>query len=303
MGQKIKVVFFGQSGPFSAPALRGLLRLKSDQFEFCAVVQGVRRPIGGAPHAWSRPSRLRPRRILGGQNLCDVAVAAGIPVLVTADVNAGDVASELRRLEPDVLVCVGFHCLFERALLEVPRLMAVNVHPSLLPRWRGPSPIFWMLKAQESKLGITLHCLNEGEDAGDILWQAEVDRPAGLTGGELYALAAEGAVEALGAFLNDPLGMERVPQGARVGPRARRPTPEDAEVDPKEWGCEALADFATGAHYFRQVILVIYGDRYPVKSVERIELGESLPGDWLEVDDLFGVRCRDGTLWLKLFES
>lgn len=303
MGHRIKVVFFGQSGPFSAPALRGLLRLKSDKFEICAVVQGVRRPIGGALHAWSHPLRLRPRRILGGQNLCDVALAAGIPVLVTADVNAVDVTSELRSLKPDVLVCVGFHCLFDRRLLELPRLMAVNVHPSLLPRWRGPSPIFWMLKSKEPKLGVTLHCLTEAEDAGDIVWQGEFERPSGLSGGELYTLAAEHAVQPLEAFLNAPLESVLKPQGAKVGPRARRPRPEDVEVDPIEWECQALADFVTGAHYFQSVVVVICGDRYPVKSVERIELGESLPGDWLEVDELFGVSCKDGTLWLRLFES
>ena len=303
MSKKVKVVFFGQSGPFSAPALRGLLRAKSKDFEILAVVQGVRRPISGNVHAWHRPSRFRPKRILGGQNLTDVALAAGVPTLTTADVNADYVVGELSRLEPDVLVCVGFHCLFAPALLAVPKQLSLNVHPSLLPRWRGPAPIFWMLREGESELGVTLHCITEGEDAGEILWQSAVQRPPRLTGGQLYTLAAEHAIEPLIEVLGDPAGVERRRQGERIGPRARRPKPQDMEIDPAEWRCQALADFVVGASYFQRVVLTIYGDRYPVKSLERVEEGETLPGDWLEADGNFGVSCRDGTLWLKLLES
>ena len=100
MGNVTKVVFLGQSGPFSAPALRGLLRAKSSSFEIAAVVQGVRHPIQGAQHAWFRPTRVWPRRIISGQNLRDLAVGARIPTLVTADVNAAYVREELEKLAP-----------------------------------------------------------------------------------------------------------------------------------------------------------------------------------------------------------
>ena len=79
---------------------------------------------------------------------------------------------------------------------------------------------------------------------------------------------------------------------------ARRPKPEDLEVNPREWPCQALANFIAGASYFGPTVLKMYGDAYPVKAVQRMEVGEDLPGDWLEVDDILGVRCRDGTLWL-----
>ena len=298
MGNVTKVVFLGQSGPFSAPALRGLLRAKSSNFEIAAVVQGVRHPIQGAQHAWFRPTRVWPRRIISGQNLRDLAVGARIPTLVTADVNAAYVREELEKLEPDLLVCVGFHCLFSEALLKVPKLFALNVHPSCLPKWRGPSPIFWMLRAGEDKLGVTIHCLDAGEDSGDILWQGVCSPPALSSGGDLYRLAVEAALEPLANIIERPHLVERKPQGAREGPRARRPKPEDLEVNPREWPCQALANFIAGASYFGPTVLKMYGDAYPVKAVQRMEVGEDLPGDWLEVDDILGVRCRDGTLWL-----
>lgn len=296
-------MFFGQSGPFSVPALRGLVRAKSVRFDIVAVVQGVRRPVAGETHSWSKPSRFRPRRILGGQNLCDVAVAAGIPTLRTMDVNADVVVAELEALKPDLLVCVGFHCLFGAKILALPRLFGVNVHPSMLPRWRGPSPIFWTLKECEPTLGVSIHVLSPGEDTGDIFWQTEVKRPRQASGGELYRVAAEVAVMPLLEILSSPETLERHPQAQTEGPRARRPSPEDLEVVPAQWGCEDLGDFMTGASYFHAVTLVIDGDRYRVKGLDRFELGEDLPGDWLEADGLFGARCRDGTIWVSLFDG
>ena len=196
-------------------------------------------------------------------------------------------------------MCVGFHCLFTEALLQVPKLFALNVHPSSLPRWRGPSPIFWTLRNAERVLGVTVHCLDAGEDSGDIIWQGECDLPAMSSGGDLYRLAVEIALEPLIDVLRHPLSIERRPQPEREGPRARRPRPEDFEVQPNEWSCQSLANFISGAGYFGPTVVSIYGETYSVSAVERIELGVDLPGDWLEVDELLGVQCTDGTLWLK----
>ena len=121
--------------------------------------------------------------------------------------------------------------------------------------------------------------------------KGECRSPALSSGGDLYRLAVKAALEPLIEIIERPHLAERRPQGAREGPRARRPKPEDLEVNPREWPCQSLANFIAGASYFGPTVLKMYGDAYPVKAVQRIEVGEDLPGDWLEVDDLLGVRC------------
>jgi len=235
---------------------------------------------------------------VGGQNLKDVAVRAGLPTLATADVNASVVCDELRPYDVDILVCVGFHCLFGANLLSLPKLLAMNLHPSMLPKWRGPSPIFWLLREGETELGVTLHELTDAEDAGAILWQQSTPFGNGLSGGDLYRLAVEESLEALINVLNAPQELVRCTQSQPTGARARRPRDEDFSVVPSRWSCQALSNFIAGAAYFGTVRICLEDEVLEAPSVNRIDFDDSLPGDWIERDGLIGVRCQDGVVWL-----
>jgi methionyl-tRNA formyltransferase len=97
----------------------------------------------------------------------------------------------LAEFAPD-LVCVScFSKIIPPRLLQLPKLGVLNLHPALLPKYRGPSPVFWQLHNGEPTLGVTVHYMNEHLDSGDIVLQAKVPFPDGATGSELETLCAE----------------------------------------------------------------------------------------------------------------
>ena len=84
------------------------------------------------------------------------------------------IAPLLAAYEPDLVVCMGFNWRIPPEALAVPRLGVVNEHPSLLPRWRGPSPVAWAIRNDERELGLTIHLMDEDFDTGPILAQGSV---------------------------------------------------------------------------------------------------------------------------------
>lgn len=135
----MNVAFFGQSGPYSPTALRYLVQ-GPKPYHVRLVIEGVSRRILGQAHRWQRARRcVAPPT----DDLAATAVAAGIDTLQTSDVNATYILRQIAQRSIDILVCVGFNRLFSPALLATAPVAALNAHPSALPAWRGPSPLFW----------------------------------------------------------------------------------------------------------------------------------------------------------------
>ena len=169
------VVLIGRSRPFR-PAAGGALR------------QGWRhlRRSGPRllPYLWANyalPQGLgRLRRLAGGRGtLAGLAAARGLPVHDLDDVNDAATAAALRAARPDLLVSLHFDQIFTAATLALAPLGGINLHPSLLPRHRGPVPAIWALAEPEPAFGVTIHRLVPRIDAGAILAQAAVPLPPG----------------------------------------------------------------------------------------------------------------------------
>src|SRR5215470_9610068 len=94
-----------------------------------------------------------------------------LPVICPLDVNTPEVIEQIRALEPDVLFSFMFRQLLRPALLQIPRLGALNLHPSALPKYRGRAPINWVLVNGETETGVSLHYMVERPDRGDIVAQ------------------------------------------------------------------------------------------------------------------------------------
>ncbi|MEK7387956.1 MAG: methionyl-tRNA formyltransferase, partial [candidate division NC10 bacterium] len=122
------------------------------------------------------------------------ALAAGLPVLQPARLRDPEWPGRLRELGAEVGVVVAFGQILPRAVLEAPRRGSINVHGSLLPRWRGAAPIQWALIRGETVTGITTFQMDEGMDTGPLLLQASTPIGPEETAGELAArLAVLGA--------------------------------------------------------------------------------------------------------------
>ena len=93
---------------------------------------------------------------------------------------------EIKALKPDLICVVSYGIILPKSFLEIPRLGCINVHPSMLPKYRGSAPIQWAVLNGDKKTGVTIMYLNEQMDAGDIIIQKEVDIGDDETTGELW---------------------------------------------------------------------------------------------------------------------
>ena len=173
------------------------------------------------------------------------ALALGLPLAQPQRLAGEADLAPLREWRPELLVVVAYGLLLPRALLDLPRLGCLNLHASLLPRWRGAAPIQRALLAGDTETGVTIMQLDAGLDTGPILAQQSVAIGAGMTGAQLQPLlAAQGA----------RLMLEVIAALAAGTARARAQPSEGVTYAPKLEKHEALIDWSTSArHIARQV--------------------------------------------------
>ena len=172
----LRVIFYG-TPEFALPTLEALLR----QHEVVAVVTQPDRPAGRGQRVTPPPVKVR-------------AEAAGLTVLQPPRLRDPGWAERLRELGADVGVVVAFGQILSRAVLDAPRRGSINVHASLLPRYRGAAPIAWAIMRGEHETGITTFQMDEGMDTGATLLMTRTPIGPEETAGELaIRLAALGA--------------------------------------------------------------------------------------------------------------
>jgi len=131
-----------------------------------------------------------------------------LPEIETRSVNSDDFRKTLIKLNPDIVLVGSWGEKFEKATYSIPKTATINAHPSLLPKYRGPNPYFWVIKNQESTTGVTFHLMDEGFDTGAILAQEEVKIFPTDTGRSLkdrLVLTARGVACALLRDLNEDI--------------------------------------------------------------------------------------------------
>ncbi|MFO7679537.1 MAG: formyltransferase family protein, partial [Chloroflexota bacterium] len=187
----MNVLFFGMLGEFSRLVLQALL-----EAGFAAVGVVVPAENGGVPIRELKPVtaasagsglafQLRPAQA----NIVHLAWQRGIPVYEVSRLAAPETRQTLAELRPDVACVACFNKRIPAALLALPRHGFLNVHPSLLPHFRGPAPLFWTFRAGVQETGITIHFMDEGLDSGDIALQAPLTLPDGVSGPEADVLS------------------------------------------------------------------------------------------------------------------
>jgi methionyl-tRNA formyltransferase len=186
----MRIVFIG-AGDIGVPTLRALLR--SSAHELIGVLTQPDKPVGRAQHIEPAPiKRALTRDAPGGH-----ALPTKIPILQPARIKDRKAIEEIRALQPDVIVVMAYGQILPREVLEVPRIACLNLHASLLPRWRGAAPIQAAIAAGDPETGITVMYMAEGLDTGDILLQRRIDILPTDTGGVLHDRLAQIAADAL----------------------------------------------------------------------------------------------------------
>ena len=171
----MRVVFMG-TPDFSVPALEKI----ASEHEVVAVVTQKDKPKGRGQEVSYTPVK-------------ESALKLNIPVLQPDKVKEDSFVEELRALNPDVIVVIAFGQILSKEILDMPKYGCVNVHASLLPKYRGAAPIQWAVIDGEEKSGVCTMKMDEGLDTGDIIDKEEITLDPKETGGSLFdKLAALG---------------------------------------------------------------------------------------------------------------
>lgn len=145
--------------------------------------------------AYTRPDKEAGRgRQLGSSPVKRLARQQGIPVVQPRTLKSAEAVQELVSLRPDLVVVAAFGCILPGELLSVPKAGCLNVHPSLLPAHRGPSPIADTILSGDAVTGVSIILMDEGVDSGPILARRQVDiSPEDTTGSLTARLGGDGA--------------------------------------------------------------------------------------------------------------
>lgn len=173
----MNVVFMG-TPDFAVPSLE---RLLADGHKVPLVVTQADKPKGRG-------------RVMTPPPVKAFALERGLPVFQPEKMKAPETLARIRDVSPDVIVVVAFGRLLPPSLLELPRYGCVNVHGSLLPRWRGAAPIQWTVLSGDVQAGVTTMQMNAGLDTGDMLMTCARPLSPETTAGELFdQLCGDGA--------------------------------------------------------------------------------------------------------------
>jgi methionyl-tRNA formyltransferase len=220
MGNGLPSLIFMGTPEFALPSLRALIAAGAP---ILLVVTQPDRPKG------------RGRKV-SGSPVKELALAHGLPVFQPEGAKSPEVIARLEVLAPSCLAVVAYGRILPERLLRVPALGAVNVHASLLPKYRGAAPILWAIMRGERTTGVTTMLLDRGMDTGDLLLAREVPIRPEDTGGTLRdRLAEEGASLLVETLTRLAVGsLKRIPQDHSQATYAPMVHPEDCRVNWQE---------------------------------------------------------------------
>ncbi|ELE5893789.1 methionyl-tRNA formyltransferase [Vibrio fluvialis] len=223
MSQSLRIVFAG-TPDFAARHLAALL---SSEHEVIAVYTQPDRPAGRGKKLTASPVK-------------NLALEHNIPVYQPENFKSDETKQELAALNADIMVVVAYGLLLPKAVLDTPKLGCINVHGSILPRWRGAAPIQRSIWAGDAETGVTIMQMDVGLDTGDMLKIATLPIEASDTSGSMYDKLAELGPQALVECLSD------IAQGTAVAVKqddalanyAQKLSKEEAKID---WTLSAQA--------------------------------------------------------------
>ncbi len=187
MKKKAGIIFMG-TPQFAVPALKALHHNKQD---IALVVTRPDRPKG-------RGRKLSPSPVK------ETAMNLGYSVIQPSSVRSAEFSKRIEKQSPDLIVVVAFGHIIPKNILTIPNKATINIHASLLPKYRGPAPIQWAIINGEQKTGVTTMLMDEGMDTGDILFSSKLEIASDDTSGTLHDrladLGADLLIQTLKAF-------------------------------------------------------------------------------------------------------
>lgn len=277
----MRIVFMG-TPDFAVPSLQALIDAGHD---VCAVYTQPDKPQGR-------------KQILTASPVKTLALEHDIPVFQPNTLKNEDEQARLRELAPEVIIVVAYGKLLPKAVLDIPPHGCINVHGSLLPRWRGAAPIQWAVIAGDEMAGVTTMQMAEGLDTGDMLLTYETKVGEKETAGELFDRLAQSGAELLTQTLVKLDEITPRPQDDAQSCYAHMLDKQMAVID---WSKSAheIDCLIRGLNPWPIALTTLSGERLKVFAAEKAA-GNGEPGTVLEADPKKGltVACGEGALKL-----
>ena len=277
----MRIVFMG-TPDFAVPSLQALIDAGHD---VCAVYTQPDKPQGR-------------KQILTAPPVKTLALEYDIPVFQPNTLKNEDEQARLRELAPEVIIVVAYGKLLPKAVLDSPPHGCINVHGSLLPRWRGAAPIQWAVIAGDEMAGVTTMQMAEGLDTGDMLLTYETKVGEKETAGELFDRLAQAGAELLTQTLVKLNEITPRPQDDAQSCYAHMLDKQMAVID---WSKSAheIDCLIRGLNPWPIALTTLSGERLKVFAAEKAA-GNGEPGTVLEADPKKGltVACGEGALRL-----
>ena len=282
MSESLRIIFAG-TPDFAARHLDALL---SSSHQVVGVFTQPDRPAG-------RGKKLMPGpiKVLAQEN--------NIPVFQPKSLRPAENQELVASLNADVMVVVAYGLILPEAVLAMPRLGCINVHGSLLPRWRGAAPIQRSLWAGDAETGVTIMQLDEGLDTGDILYVQPVAIDPDMTSGELFdrvsAIGAKTLVEVLPKIKAGKLTPKK--QEESLATKAPSLTKEMAQFDFTQPAAH-IHNWVRGMNPWPMAFFMHDGKKIKVTASKLSENpANAAPGSVLAVKPLT-IACQDGAIVL-----
>ena len=225
-------------------AVASLKRLVADGHDVCAVFTQPDKPKGRGMELCASPVK-------------ELALENGLPVFQPVKMRDGTALAQIKALEPDILVVVAYGRILPDDILAVPKYGAINVHGSLLPKYRGAAPIQWAVLNGDKITGVTTMYLASEMDTGDIIYTAETEIGEYETSGELFDRLKDMGAELLVKTLRD-IDAGTAPRAPQDHSKASYVTMLDKSICPIDWNKTP-----------REVLKHIYGlQPWPVATME-----------------------------------
>ncbi len=273
----MKIVFMG-TPDFAVPCLQKLI---DNKYDIAAVFTQPDKKVG-------RKQQLTPPPVKA------LAQGNNIPVYQPASLKKGDAAEIIANINPDIIIVVAYGKILPTTVLSIPKHGCINVHASLLPKYRGAAPIQWAVLNGDSETGVCIMQMDEGLDTGDIISEVKTDIDINETSEQLFdrlsAIGADALVDALPKIEAGNISPQKQIGESSYASMISR------DLSPIDWNKSALEihNQIRGLNSWPGASTLIAGRQVKIHASLLNEKSGAKPGEIVAVGKVITVSCGDG---------
>ncbi len=273
----MKIVFMG-TPDFAVPCLQKLI---DNKYDIAAVFTQPDKKVGRKQQLTPPPVKV-------------LAQGNNIPVYQPASLKKGDAAEIIANINPDIIIVVAYGKILPTTVLSIPKHGCINVHASLLPKYRGAAPIQWAVLNGDSETGVCIMQMDEGLDTGDIISEVKTDIDINETSEQLFdrlsAIGADALVDALPKIEAGNISPQKQIGESSYASMISR------DLSPIDWNKSALEihNQIRGLNSWPGASTLIAGRQVKIHASLLNEKSGAKPGEIVAVGKVITVSCGDG---------